>query len=80
MALHFIGFKAVAVVQVISRGLPIFHLARFPILDGSNGWWIIYFICGFFPPLLFNKSKRYVFEKVKEWVPRRQNLIRKTWF
>ena len=38
MALHFIGFKAVAAVQVVIRGLPMYHLARFPILDGSNGW------------------------------------------
>lgn len=78
MALHFIGFKAVAAVQVVIRGLPIYHLARFPILDGSNGWWVVYFFCGFFPPLLFDRVKNYELGKVREWVKQKKNQIRKT--
>lgn len=78
MALHFIGFKAVAAVQVVIRGLPMYHLARFPILDGSNGWWVVYFFSGFFPPLLFDRVKNYELGKVREWVKQKKNQIRKT--
>lgn len=80
MALHFIGFKAVAFIQVIIQGLPLYHLARFPILDGSNWWWILYFFAGFFPPLLFYKLRNYISGEVIKWMRQRKNPIRKVQF
>lgn len=59
MALHFIGFKLVAIVQVYLKSLPEYHLARFPVLDGSGGWWILYFLAGLFLPIAFYNIRIY---------------------
>lgn len=69
MALHFIGFKAIAIVQIMIRDLPKYQLARFPVLDGSCGWWVLYFLAGLGFPLLFYRIKEYLKAKrEKKWV------------
>ena len=65
MALHFIGFKAIAAVQVVTRGLPLYHLARFPVLDGGKGWCLLYFLAGLVFSLLFYKVRNYMGGKIK---------------
>lgn len=65
MVLHFIGFKIIAVIQVIMRGLPLYHLARFPILDGGKGWWFLYFLAGLLFPLSFYKVRNYIGGMIK---------------
>lgn len=52
MALHFLFFKIVILFQIELWELPIEKLSVFPVLDGSNGWWIAYSILGICGPLL----------------------------
>ena len=61
MALHFLFFKIVILFQIKLWKLPMEKLSVFPVLDGTNGWWIAYAvlgICG--PPLIITiKDKLY---------------------
>lgn len=52
MALHFLFFKMVILYQIKLWELPIEKLSVFPVLDGSNGWWIVYTFWGICGPLL----------------------------
>ena len=65
MALHFIAFKIVSIVQVKIWNLPIYHIARFPVLDGSHGWWIFYCFVGMIVPFAFYsmriRFKKYIY-------------------
>lgn len=53
LALHFVAFRLISIIQVRKWNLPEYHLARFPVLDGSSGWWILYFIIGIGVPYVF---------------------------
>lgn len=77
MALHFIAFKVVASIQIAIWKLPIYQLARFPVLDGNRGWWVLYAAVGLFLPLLFYKVRNYILGEAKKWIHSRRNLIRK---
>lgn len=57
MALHFLLFKIVILVQIRLWGLSIEKLSTFPVLNGENGWWIVYAFFGICGPLLFIKIK-----------------------
>lgn len=52
MALQFLSFKVVALLQIKVYSLPNYMLAKFPVIDGSNGWFILYTIAAIFLPLL----------------------------
>ena len=64
MALQFISFKPVAFLQLKLLNLPANMLAKFPVLDGSHGWWILYAAAGIIIPLivqfLINVIKRLI--------------------
>lgn len=53
MATHFLAFKLVSVLYVLVHGLPIWMIAKFPVVSGENGWWLLYFMCGFLVPVAF---------------------------
>lgn len=50
MALHFICFKLVSIMQIEIYKLPLYMLGKFPVIDGSNGWWLLYTIFGVLLP------------------------------
>lgn len=51
---HFLCFKIVSLVIIACYGLPIEHLAKFPIMRPYHvqGWWICYFVVGVAIPVL----------------------------
>lgn len=53
MALHFLCFKLVNLIQIRLYKYPDYMLAKFPYIDGSNGWWIIYTLSGVLVPIMF---------------------------
>jgi fucose 4-O-acetylase-like acetyltransferase len=53
MALHFLAFKAVSALYILANGVPAYWFAKFPVITGSNGWWIAYTITGIGIPLVF---------------------------
>ena len=52
IATHFLAFKLVSLFYVQSHGLPIYMLAKFPVVTGAGNWWAVYFMCGILVPLL----------------------------
>ncbi|MGB9940428.1 acyltransferase family protein [Methanosarcina sp.] len=52
MALHYISFKLINLIQVRLNDLPVYMVAKYPVIDGTNGWWILYSVCGVFLPLV----------------------------
>ena len=52
MALHYLSFKLINLIQVKLNNLPIYMVAKYPVIDGANGWWILYSVCGVFLPLV----------------------------
>lgn len=53
MALHFLAFKVVSLLIIVTTGLPIDRLSDFPVIlsYAQQGWWIVYTIVGLFLPL-----------------------------
>lgn len=53
MALHFLAFKIVSLLIIVSAGLPIDHLSDFPVIlnYAQHGWWIAYTAVGLSLPL-----------------------------
>lgn len=51
---HFLSFKLVSLVIIACYGLPIEHLAEFPVMRPYNvqGWWILYFVTGIAFPVI----------------------------
>jgi fucose 4-O-acetylase-like acetyltransferase len=52
MALHFFSFKLINFIQVKLDNLPIYMIAKFPFINGANGWWMLYAVCGVFLPII----------------------------
>ena len=50
---HFLCFKIVSLIIIAYYGLPIEHLAEFPVINPYNvqGWWICYFVIGVAVPI-----------------------------
>lgn len=63
MALHFLSFKLINLIQVKLDNLPIYMVAKFPVIDGTNGWWILYSICGVFLPIVVTYSINKLMQK-----------------
>jgi fucose 4-O-acetylase-like acetyltransferase len=67
MALHFISFKVVSLIQIPIYGYPQYMLAKFPVIAGGDVWWIIYSFVGVFIPILFKYiTDKLIFER--KWV------------
>ena len=51
---HFLCFKIVSLIIIAYYGLPIEHLAEFPVMRPYNvqGWWICYFVIGVAVPII----------------------------
>jgi fucose 4-O-acetylase-like acetyltransferase len=66
---HFLCFKIVSMIIIAYDGLPIEHLAEFPVMRPYNtqGWWICYFIIGVAVPVIgavyFNKLSQFISSK-----------------
>lgn len=50
---HFLSFKLVSLVIIACYGLPMKHLAEFPVMSPyhAQGWWVLYFIIGIAVPV-----------------------------
>lgn len=66
MALHFTCFKLVSIMQIEVYHLPLYMLGKFPIIDGSNGWWLLYTIFG----VLLPAGLAYLFNKIYSYLPK----------
>ncbi len=64
MALHFLSFKVVSLIQIKVYSLPGYMLAKYPVVDGGRGWFILYSIAGVFLPL----ALYYIMGKLKKLV------------
>ena len=51
---HFLCFKIVSLIIIAYYGLPIDHLAEYPVMIPYNiqGWWILYFMVGVAVPVI----------------------------
>lgn len=65
MALQFICFKPVAFIQLKLMNMPANMLAKFPVLDGSHGWWILYLAAGVILPLIVQCLINYIKKLIK---------------
>jgi len=69
MALHFLAFKIISLLQIMIYKYPRYMLAKFPVLDGNNGWWFLYSVIGITVPCLltyiFSKGKLLVKSNIK---------------
>ncbi len=59
MALHFLAFKVVSLLQILIYGYGIDYLSAFPVIpDRINIWWVPYVVCGVALPLLYTSIKQ----------------------
>jgi len=63
MALQFISFKFIALLQIKIDLLPGYYLAKFPVIDGHGIWWILYSIAGVMIPIII---QFFVFDNLKK--------------
>ncbi len=71
MALHFLAFRLVNLVQVAMHGLPSSLIGKHPLLSNSGGWWLVYSAAGVGLPLL----GKFLYEKIVGYLrSRRQPL------
>jgi fucose 4-O-acetylase-like acetyltransferase len=71
MALQFISFKIVAIIQIYIYRYPLYYLAKFPVISGNNGWWILYSIVGVIVPIFIKyicKMVHNILRRVKKYV------------
>ena len=63
---HFLSFKLVSLLIIACYGLPMKHLAEFPVMTPyhAQGWWVLYFITGIAVPVFgttcTDKLKRFI--------------------
>ena len=71
LAFHFLAFKLVSYMIVMSNGLPIGMVAEFPLINGyaEAGWWMAYLIAGTGIPLCL----AYLKDKIKTAIIIRRN-------
>ena len=55
MAVHFLAFKIVSLVIIVTEKMPIYFLAAFPVVKQDGLWWILYTTVGVTIPLLLWK-------------------------
>ncbi|MFX3617525.1 MAG: acyltransferase family protein [Sporolactobacillus sp.] len=51
MALHFLSFKLINLIQIKMYNYPDFMLAKFPTIVTNHGWWVLYSLVGIFIPV-----------------------------
>ena len=62
MALHFLAFKVVSLLQILIYGYGIDYLSAFPVIpDRINIWWVPYVVCGVALPLYIQVLNKYLF-------------------
>lgn len=74
LCLHFLCFKIINLVQILIYKYPMYRIASFPTLSGSNGWWFVYVLTGVFVPICI----KYIFNiivKNIEFTIKKRNFI-----
>jgi len=61
MALHFLSFKLINLLQIKYYNLPNYMLAKFPVINDNGLWWVAYSICGVFIPV----GLQFIINKIK---------------
>jgi len=61
LGLHFLSFKLIDIIKISIYQYPSYMIGKFPVIDGSNGWYIIYTISGVILPL----GVKFVYDKLK---------------
>lgn len=56
IALHFLAFKLVSEIIVLSRHLPVDALATLPVITGEPLWWLAYSIVGLLVPYALKRA------------------------
>lgn len=70
MALHFISFKIVELFKILVYQIGVENISKFPVSDGTKGWWVLYTIVGVVMPILIRylyKKINFIFRKVKKY-------------
>ncbi len=68
LILHFLIFKVVNLIGILSTKKDIMLLATFPVAFKEKYWWIIYTLFGTFIPILINKIQKIIVERKKNEV------------
>lgn len=64
IALHFLCFKLISLIQIYIYGYELYCLAAFPVLNSKGMWWLLYTIVGLIIPLIFEM----VFDKLFSFI------------
>ncbi|MEC0184349.1 acyltransferase family protein [Paenibacillus peoriae] len=51
MVFHLLIFKLINVIYVKIHSLPLYYVAKFPLVYGAHGWWIVYSFFGVATPV-----------------------------
>lgn len=62
LGLHFLVFNIVDLIIIISEGLPITHLAEFPVIANHQSYWILYTLFGVIIPLMIG----WLYNRIRE--------------
>lgn len=81
MALHYLAFKLVSLLQIAIYNYPIKFLAYYPVIPYKTAyWWIPYTLVGIFVPLIValfsDKLKEFVINNYRQLKKKSENKIR----
>lgn len=65
MALHFLSFKLINLLQIKYYNLPNYMLAKFSVIHGSSLCWVAYSICDVFIPVRL----QFIIDKIRLNLP-----------
>lgn len=78
LTFHFLAFKFVSFIYIISNGQPMSRLSEFPILENSPSYlWLVYVIVGVAVPILFWEVNKKITTAVFKFWNNRQLLFSK---
>ncbi|GFP74252.1 acyltransferase family protein [Clostridium fungisolvens] len=63
---HFLAFKLVSLIKIKLYNLPIQELSKFPVINQTRYWWVLYSLAGIILPILLV----YMLEKLKNVIVR----------
>ena len=75
MALHFLAFKIVSLLEIWIYGYDITYLSQFPVIEAHSAlWWLPYTVIGTFLPLIYVHIKQHSSSYVQQFYNYALNL------
>ena len=75
MALHFLCFKLVNLIQCVWYGLPLERISDFPFVSVEGGWWLAYLLVGISLSMCLSWGYGRGMEIIREYVRNRSNRL-----